>query len=128
MRKQDDEFIPPNDTLAVILRKAEEGQFIDHAGAEVQRCQAKLLAVASKRGARAVGTVTITLKIEMGKDGHADVTGDIKTKEPKMPRASTGIYVGEDGEILARPVERQMALAGIDGGASAPAARKVEAL
>lgn len=113
----EEEVIPQNDTLAALLRKLEDGDFINHAGAKVQQLLADLRGIASRKGSRAVGTITITIRVPMGKDGSALPVGDITCKKPKVTRDESLIFVDEDGDLIAKPVEKQLSLKMHDGGA-----------
>lgn len=106
----DDEFVEENDTLAALLRKLEDGVFLNVAGAEVQTLLAKLRALAARKGARAVGEITIKIKVPMGKDGYALPVASIKCKAPDPARQESMIFVDEDGDLMARPVEKQLSL------------------
>lgn len=111
MKTEDDaDFVPTNDTLMGVLRKLEDGDFANAAGAEVQRLFAKLRAVAERKNANATGKITITLTVRMGAEGYTSVTPDIKTKAPEIKRRESMVFVDEDGDLVSRPVERQQAL------------------
>ncbi len=118
----DGEFVPTNDTAAALLRKLEDGTFLNYAGGEVQRLLSHLRALAAKKNGRAVGEVTIKIKIPMGKDGYALPIATLKCKAPEMARDETMIFVDEEGDLMSRPVEKQLVMKGIDGGAAAAAA------
>jgi hypothetical protein len=106
----DPDIIPPNDTLAALMRKLEDGAFSNYSGGEVQRLLAKLRQIAAKRGGNAVGEVTIKIKIPMGKDGYGLPVASIKCKAPEIAREESMIFVDQDGDLMARPVEKQLSL------------------
>lgn len=106
----DDEIIEPNTTLDGLLRKLEDGSFINHAGGEAQQLLVKLRDIAGKRG-KASGKIVIELKIAMGRDGYALTVGSIECKAPKAPaRPESTIYVDTDGDINGKPVPKQVTL------------------
>ena len=113
----EDEEVPDNDTAAAFIRKLEDGTFLHFAGGELQALLQKLRATAARRGARVTGEFTIKVKIPMGKDGYALPVASVTTKAPQMARGETMIFVGEDGDLMSRPVEKQLTMKGIDGGA-----------
>lgn len=121
--QEQDEVVQPNDTFAALLRKLEDGEFINVAGHEVQSFFAKLRALAFKKNGRAVGKITIEIKLPMSKDGYAMPVASITCKLPSSSRDESMIYVDEDGDLMARPIEKQltMKLAG-DGQVRDPAA------
>ena len=119
----DDEFVELNDTFMGVLRKLEDGDFANYAGAEVQALQAKLRALAENKNGSVKGTVTLTLTIEMGAGGVGMVKPAIKTKAPEFARRPTIVFVDEDGDLMSRPAERQQQLF-VAGGTAEPAAAK----
>ena len=84
-----------------------------------RRRRQQLRALAAKKNGRAVGEVTIKIKIPMGKDGYALPIATLKCKAPEMARDETMIFVDEEGDLMARPVEKQLELKQVAGGASA---------
>ena len=111
----EDETIEPNTTLDGLLRKLEDGDFINHAGGEAQHLLVKLREIAGKRG-NATGKILIELKIKMGRDGYALTVGSIECKAPKAPtRPESTIYVDEDGDINGKPVPRQTTIFEVKG-------------
>lgn len=118
MANDEDDTVAPNDTAAALLRKLEDGTFLNYAGAEVQRMLASLRATATKKNGRATGEITIKIKVPMGKDGYALPVASIKCKMPEMARDESMIFVDEEGDLMSRPVEKQMKLKGVDGGAA----------
>lgn len=116
---EDPEYVAPNDTAAALLRKLEDGTFMNYAGAKVQAFFADLRSVASRKGnGRATGEIVIKIKMSMGKDGYALPVASINTKAPTVARPESMIFVDAEGDLMARPVEKQLALKGIEGGAA----------
>jgi hypothetical protein len=115
-REMTTDYIEKNDTLRALIAKLEDGQFSNDGGTLVQQLLASLRATAAKRNGKATGTITINIKVPMGKDGYALPVASIKCKAPDFAREETMIFVGEDGDLMSRPVEKQMPLTGIDGG------------
>jgi hypothetical protein len=108
--EDDEEIIAPNTTLDGLLRKLEDGDFINHAGGEAQQLLIKLREIAGKRG-NAKGEIRVTLKISMGRDGYALTVGSIECKAPKAAaRPESTIYVDQDGDINGKPVPKQVTL------------------
>lgn len=116
---EDPDYVPPNDTAAALLRKLEDGTFMNHAGAKVQAFLAEMRFVASRKGnGRSNGEINIKIKMSMGKDGYALPVASISCKTPQVARAESMIFVDAEGDLMARPVEKQLALKGIEGGAA----------
>lgn len=120
MKYQDDEPIQPNDTLGAVMRRCEDGDAYNRAGAELQSLMADLRAAAARKGGDVKGSLTLTLKLHMGRDGHCGITPVVDTKRPKPVALETTIYTDEDGDVTARPVEKQLTLREV----SVPAERK----
>lgn len=116
MQDIDDDDLGPNNTLDGLLRKLEDGKAINDFGHEVQKYIAELRKAASRRGARTVGKVTITLTLPMGSDGYMLPAIDLKTKAiPKPKRPESTIYVDEDGDINGMPVPKQTTIFEVKG-------------
>lgn len=125
----DDDKPEANDTALGLLRKLEDGDFVNHCGAEVQALLKTMRNAAGKRG-RVTGKVTIEVKLAMGKDGYVQAVPSIACKAPKAPaRLESTMYIDEDGDINGKPVEKQMSFKAVEGGkgkdVAAPAAKSM---
>lgn len=109
-KSDDDEPTQPNDTLAKVLRRCEDGDAYNYVGAELQKFSAELLAAAQRKGDTARGEFRLTLKIRMGRDGGSGVVASVETKKPKLARLETTVFFDADGEVVNGPPERQLTL------------------
>jgi len=106
----DDDFVPPNDTGAALLRSMEDGTFINAVGNEVQAAIKSLRQTADRKGGRVVGKVTLTINLAVGKKGDLESVGAIAVKLPKSKRETSIHWVDEEGDLLSRRPERQLDL------------------
>lgn len=118
MADLDDTDDPPlNNTLDGLLRKLEDGRFINESGAELQEYIKLLRMTAKKRGKRVVGTVKIELKIPMGVDGYMLPQASMTTKPiGQLQRPESVIYTDEDGDINGLPVAKQTTIFEVSNG------------
>jgi hypothetical protein len=114
----DDAPAPPNETLGAALRKCEDGNFYNAAGAELQALISDLRTMAQRKQADVKGSYTLTIKLHMGRDGYVGLTPSVDVKKPKPTRLETTVYTDEDGDVSARPVEKQLQLREVSGGAA----------
>ncbi len=116
----DDAPAPPNETLGAALRKCEDGNFYNLAGAELQALISDLRVMAQRKGADVKGSFTLTIKLHMGRDGYVGLTPSVDVKKPKPLRLETTVYTDEDGDVSARPIEKQMMLREVSAPTAAP--------
>lgn len=112
----DDAPAPPNETLGAALRKCEDGNFYNAAGAELQALISDLRTMAQRKQADVKGEYKLTIKLHMGRDGYVGLTPSVDVKKPKPTRLETTVYTDEDGDVSARPIEKQLQLREVSGG------------
>lgn len=103
-----EEHVAIDETLLALLRKQEDGDFSNKAGAQVRALLVQLRALADKTGNNVAGEVTIKLKVRMSGKGHALVKAECATKAPKLAPVETVAFIDEDGDLISRPAGKQL--------------------
>lgn len=116
----------PNDPLAEygprnfnhFLSQVQHGGLHDELSSTLQDVNNQLSEVAGDVG-KAKGTMTIVLSFAHERNGIVSVNADIKTKLPKISRASTVFWTTETGNLVNEdPRQQRLALREVAGSAA----------
>lgn len=85
-------------SFAVFLTQCREGALHSEASAQLAKLLTEMKRVAQSAG-KAKGVLTMTLAFEL-EDGVVEVTGDVKTKEPKLPTGRAVFWLDESNHLV----------------------------
>lgn len=107
--------------FAVALQQMDEGCFHAEISETLQKTLGELEQFAIKFGVDARGMLTLALALKVSPTGVVAVSGEIKTKVPKAPRASSVFWLSPGNNLSPEnPRQQRLPLREVRGPAAAP--------